>query len=372
MLCTEASSVDFRGQTDDLAVRERESVMGSIGEVVPDKINSLPVIDFSRYTAGSAEERLAVSRELVQAFKSVGFVYLLNHGIPNDMVHEAFDWMSKFFNLPQKELCAPSLLRPKAVPESRSYKLRGYSPVGGEKISQSIDADEVSKLRQVEDVRDMFDFGADIGVPSIREPNMWPSEEVLPGFKDFSMKFFWTCNGAGLDVLRAIALGLDLPENFFADAHSDNDHLIRYHHYPQVDRKSLVEGTKARVGAHSDYGTMTLLFQDKVGGLEVEHPTKKGQFDPAPYLEGAAIVNIGDFLQRWTNDVLKSTLHRVVAPQVDDGTGFTRERRSIPFFMQADRHTTVQCAPGLEGETGVKYPPITAMEHLYQRTANSY
>ena len=74
--------------------RERESVMGSIGEVVPDKINSLPVIDFSRYTAGSAEERLAVSRELVQAFKSVGFVYLLNHGIPNDMVHEAFDWVS--------------------------------------------------------------------------------------------------------------------------------------------------------------------------------------------------------------------------------------------------------------------------------------
>lgn len=186
--------------------------------------------------------------------------------------------MAKFFHLPQKELCQPSLLRPKAVPESRTYKLRGYSPIGGEKISQSIDGDEVSKLRQVEDVRDMFDFGADVGVPSIREPNMWPSEEVLPGFKDFSLKFFWTCNEAGLNVLRAIALGLDLPETFFTDAHSDHDHLIRYHHYPEVDRKSLVEGTKARVGAHSDYGTMTLLFQDQVGGLEVEHPTNKGQF----------------------------------------------------------------------------------------------
>lgn len=70
--------------------------------------------------------------------------------------------------------------------------------------------------------------------------------------------------------------------------------------------------------------------------------------------------------------MLKSNLHRVVAPPVDDGTGFSRERFSIPFFMQADRNTTVKCAPGLEGETGVKYPPITAMEHLYQRTANSY
>lgn len=185
--------------------------------------------------------------------------------------------MAKFFTLPRSVLFDPKLLRKKA--EGDTYIIRGYSPIGMEKITQDVKSEEeVLKLRQVEDVRDMFDFGPDKGPGATREPNVWPAEEAIPGFKDFSTEFFWTCHEAGMNVLRAVALGLDLEENFFTDAHQNADHILRYHHYPAVDRASLVTGTKNRVGAHSDYGTMTLLFQDEVGGLQVENPHQKGQF----------------------------------------------------------------------------------------------
>lgn len=119
--------------------------------------------------------------------------------------------------------------------------------------------------------------------------------------------FFDTCYNVELDLLRAIEVGMDLPEGFFREYHTKRDNQIRLLHYPPVESELLRDGKMERIAAHSDFGTMTLLFQDEVGGLEVEDMHVKGKFNPAPFIPGTVIVNIGDFLQRWSNDTLKST-----------------------------------------------------------------
>lgn len=187
--------------------------------------------------------------------------------------------MNKFFNLPLRVRLDPAVMRPGATPESKTYTLRGYNPVGAEKISQGTYSEEgLLAAKKVVDVRDLFDCGADVGPPSVREPNRFPPEEAIPGFKDFSLEFFWTCHRAGMDLFRAVALGLGLDEDYFVNVHRDADHILRYHHYPATERLGLVDETKARVQAHTDYGSMTLLFQDAIGGLQVEDAHQPGHF----------------------------------------------------------------------------------------------
>jgi isopenicillin N synthase-like dioxygenase len=185
-----------------------------------------------------------------------------------------------FFNqLPEEERNKPELIRPAPVKGDRNYIARGYSPPGKEKINQNnYTEDAIRKAHEVKDARESFDMGADVGVPAIREPNVWPAEELLPGFKDFCMEFFWTCNKVGMDLFRAVAIGLGLDQEYFVSYHEDADHIFRLQHYPAVEKQALVDGTKARVVPHSDYGSMTLLFQDAVGGLQVEHAKHKGLY----------------------------------------------------------------------------------------------
>ncbi|EXJ77073.1 hypothetical protein A1O3_10231 [Capronia epimyces CBS 606.96] len=335
----------------------------------------LPIIDFSLFTSGSPEQRLKTAREVVDAFKTAGFVYLVNHTVPDELVDECFQWSKKVFQLPQSELTREEVIRPQPGNGAKSYIARGYTPVGREKVSQDVYADDTLKsLRQVEDVKELYDIGADKGAPAVREPNRFPPRHLLPGFEDFMINFFWRCHEFGLDIFRAIAIGLGLDEDYFVNFHQDADHLFRLIHYPAVSRKALASGQKARIPAHSDFGSITILFQDQVGGLQVEDRKNPGSYLPASPIKGSAIVNIGDFLMRWSNDVLKSTLHRVIEPPADgeqeaeEGNEMTQERFSVPFFLQADRHKMIQCVPGLEGETGPKFPPITAMEYLAMRT----
>ncbi len=175
-------------------------------------------------------------------------------------------------------------MRPQPGNGAKSYIARGYTAVGREKVSQDVYADDTLKtLRQVEDIKELYDIGADKGAPSLREPNRFPPPEVIPGFEDSTMKFFWHCHEFGLEILRAIAIGLGLDENYFADFHQDADHLLRLIHYPAVERSSLKSGQKARIPAHSDFGSITILFQDQVGGLQVEdrkNPNTYGKRDP--------------------------------------------------------------------------------------------
>lgn len=230
------------------------------------------------------------------------------------------------------------------------------------------DKESITELRKRPDFKESFELGRE---DDERTPNIWLPEETLPGFRQFFTDFYETCYCIELDILRAIALGMGLPDEFFREYHTKKDNQIRLLHYPPVEAELLRSGNLERIGAHSDFGTMTLLFQDEVGGLEVEDIHESGKFNPAPFIPGTIIVNIGDFLQRWSNDTLKSTLHRVRAPPLVDG--ITRARYSIPYFVTADRDRTIDCIPGCYSEEKPKkYEPINAREYIERRLNATY
>lgn len=271
---------------------------------------------------------------------------------------------SRFFSLPQED-------KDKAPHPPYGWWHRGYSGIGREKVVQMVfDQDSIADLRKCPDFKESFELGRE---DDEHTPNIWFPEEVLPGFRKFMTGFFETCYKVELDLLKAIALGMDLPEDFFREYHTKKDNQIRLLHYPPVEAELLRDGKMERIAAHSDFGTMTLLFQDQVGGLEVEDMHEKGKFNPAPFVPGTIVVNIGDFLQRWSNDTLKSTLHRVRAPPMTV-EGMTKARYSIPYFVTADRDKTVDCLPGCYDEKArpKKYEPINAREYIEMRLNATY
>lgn len=166
---------------------------------------------------------------------------------------------------------------------------------------------------------------------STRIENVWIPETDFPNFRAYTVNFYNTCREFQMTkLLPALAIGMDLPKDFFHHYHEHNENQLRLLHYPEAPTSVFDSGEKGRIGAHTDFGTATLLFQDDCGGLEVENHLKPGEFmSIRPEL---TLVNIGDFLMRWSNDTLKSTLHRVRAPpKTNNDNGMTRERFSIPY-----------------------------------------
>jgi isopenicillin N synthase-like dioxygenase len=240
-------------------------------------VASLPNFDFSDFIHGEGEHRIETAKHIVDAFKTYGFVYLVNHGISDAKVEQLFDWSRKFFALPESVRTHPDLLRPED--SDTSYTARCYSPVGREKLSNTVDDENGLKaLRAVPDAKDMFESGPDSGPGALREPNRFPPSALLPGFEDFNREFFWEAHELSMQVLRSIGVGLGLAEDYFVQYHEEADNLFRLIRYPSVLRKQLVEGTTARTTPHTDYGSITILFQDDVGGLEVEDPARPGTF----------------------------------------------------------------------------------------------
>ncbi|TCD67332.1 hypothetical protein EIP91_000253 [Steccherinum ochraceum] len=322
------------------------------------------VVDFEPFLDGSQKGR--VGEAVVESFKRTGFVYLENHGLDKDKIEGMFRWSRDFFAQPMEvKQLAPH-------PPSGTHH-RGYSAPGIEKVVQHLyDRDEIEKSRaQAPDVKENFECGREDD-PAM--PNIWLPDGVLPGFKEACLEFYWLCREVELNVLRAIALGFHLREDYFVQYHQAADNQLRLLHYPSVPQQSLEKDEVVRIGAHSDFGTITLLLQDAVGGLEIEDPKQPGVFQRAPPIEGSLIVNAGDFLQRWSNDTIRSAIHRVRAPShVHTADGMTPERYSIPYFCSADFSSAVDCVPGTYSEENPKkYEPISAMGYIMQRLASNY
>lgn len=144
-------------------------------------------------------------------------------------------------------------------------------------------------------------------------PNHWPTEPSLAAFRPTMTAFIAQCNALQREVMRAIAVGMGLGAGFFDGYISAGDNTMRLLHYPAVSAEVFaVNPGQVRAGEHSDYGSVTLLFQDGRGGLQVRSP--RGGFVDATPMEGTVVVNAGDLLARWSNDTIKSTVHRVVEP----------------------------------------------------------
>lgn len=192
-------------------------------------------------------------------------------------------------------------------------------------------------------------------------------------------KMFIACADLVHAILDTLSIALNVTGEGLSPTHAQSLFQLRLLHYPHIPAAELKENKRSRINAHSDFGTLTLLFQDSVGGLEVESPAGSGEFRPAPPVDGAVLVNVGDLMARWSNDRYKSTVHRVgLSPSLNDessDSAIVPDRYSIPFFATADPQTVIEALPGCWDEKGnpKKYEAVTAegyvrmrMEALYQ------
>ena len=146
--------------------------------------------------------------------------------------------------------------------------------------------------------QESYDIGSD---ENTTQPNQWLPERSLPGFRDFMLHFYWECFRVGGEVLQALAVGLGLDENYLLERHSGHNNQLRLLHYPPIPAEAIETNRAARCPAHTDWSSITLLFQDDCGGLEVEDVSSPGTFAPAAPIKNAIVMNVGDILQRWSN-----------------------------------------------------------------------
>lgn len=239
-------------------------------------------------------------------------------------------------------------------------------------MSQLTSKEDVEALRgEVPDLKESFEIGRE-GEPS--HPNLWPSSDAeAVSFKENMMDFFDTCKRLHMEVMRAIAVGMGIDEAYFDPYTDGGDNTLRLLHYPSVPKSVFTKNNmQVRAGEHTDYGSITLLFQDDRGGLQVKSPD--GTFVNATPIPGTVVVNAGDLLARWSNDTIKSSLHRVVEPPAPADGDVHPARYSIAYFCNPNFEKHIEAIPGTfgAGKGEKKYEGINSGKYLVQRLAATY
>ncbi|KAJ0425466.1 hypothetical protein BJY00DRAFT_298535 [Aspergillus carlsbadensis] len=328
----------------------------------------IPIIDFAPFLNGTPADKHAVAISIVDAFKTSGFLYLKDHGIPPSIVARVFKSSTAFFARPQDQKDTLGWTTPQAN--------RGYVRTGREKLSTVDDLSDPGARRAIPDIKESMEIGRE-GVDGL--PNHWPDviDDEGKEFKDEMQSFFAMCKDLHIKVMQAIALGMNLPVHFFDEYVGQGDNTLRLLHYPAVHKDIFKTNPgQVRAAEHSDYGSITLLFQDRRGGLQARSP--EGTFvDVTPFTD-TVVINAGDLLARWSNDTIKSTRHRVVEPPKaygeEDESDMYPDRYSIAYFCNPNHDKFIEAIPGTYAEdiSNAKYPGITAGDYLVQRLAATY
>ncbi|OAK95623.1 Clavaminate synthase-like protein [Phaeosphaeriaceae sp. SRC1lsM3a] len=327
----------------------------------------IPLIDFAPFLSNDASTKKSTAQAVLSGFQDAGFIYLKNHGIPPSTVSRIFSLSAQFFARPQSQKDALAWYSAAAN--------RGYVAQGREKLVVLEETGTEAEMRKiVPDLKESLEIGRD---DQPETPNMWPSGDDEAGvFKEEMKEFFETCKGLHMQVMRAIALGMGIDEAWFDEFTDGGDNTLRLLHYPGVEKKIFKREDgqlQVRAGEHSDYGSITLLFQDIRGGLQVRSP--KGTFVNATPIEGTIVVNAGDLLARWSNDTIKSTKHRVVEPPPkpeDADKDFYPPRYSIAYFCNPNYERMIMAIPGTYEEKGRKYGDVESGEYIIGRLTATY
>lgn len=295
-----------------------------------------------------------MAAEVDKICRTIGFLVIEKHGVPDAIVSAAWEASRAFFDLPIDE-------KLEVKPEDPGCP-RGYFPFAAEALAKSLGLDTPP------DIKESFGIGPlrapeyEIGAAD-REfhygENLWPIRP--PNLRRALTGYFEAMTEAGSRVLRLFAAALELPQDHFEAFHRHPMCALRCINYPASETPLLPEQKGA--GEHSDYGSLTMLKSDpEVPGLEIRLPS--GEWAKAPLVEDAFIVNIGDLMARWTNDRWVSTMHRVVLPAESGG----RRRQSMAFFHNTSFDARIECIPTClaAGETA-KYPPVLAGQYLIDR-----
>lgn len=310
-------------------------------------MTAIPIIDVAGLVAGSDDGGRAIAA-ISSACRDVGFFYVTGHPVPEALSVAVFDQAARFFA--QEEATKRRVLYSAAGN-------RGYVPMKGEALDPG----------QPPDLKEAFNIGLDLpdddpdllAGRGFRAANLWPD---LPGFRQTMLDYFAACQALGVLLHRAFAQDLGLPPTFFDDKLDRPMAVLRLLHYPPAPARR--EAGQLGAGEHTDYGCVTLLATDGVGGLEVR--TRSGEWLAAPHVPGSFVCNIGDCLMRWTNDIYVSTPHRVVSPA-------GRERFSVAFFLDPNPDAWIACLPGCATtDRPARYQPIRGDSFLTARLSPTY
>ncbi|KAK9071790.1 hypothetical protein SSX86_008219 [Deinandra increscens subsp. villosa] len=300
----------------------------------------LPVIDLS------SSDRISTANSIRQACTDYGFFYLINHGVEEQLLQSVFDESRKFFSLPLEEKM--KLDRKEDV---------GFSPI----YAENLDSSTTSKgdLKETFHIGPLKDHEGHI--------NQWPSKEILPFWRFVMEEYYQKVLAVGKHLSSLIAMALNLEDDFFekVGALDKPFGFLRLLHYPGEMGASdeIVYGASA----HSDYGMITLLATDAVPGLQVcrEKLRQPRIWEDVSHVKGAFIINLGDMMERWTNGLFRSTLHRVMP------TG--KERYSMAFFLDPNPDCLVECLKSCCSDLSPpRFPPIRSGDYLRSRINAAY
>jgi isopenicillin N synthase-like dioxygenase len=308
------------------------------------KEKGVPTVDLSQYVNGTAEQKAAFVQDLAKAFHEVGFVAVANHGVPKALVEGFFQASKAFFAFPTEV--------------KQRYELsglagqRGYTSFGKEHAKQS----------QVADLKEFFQIGQEVEAHHPRKidyPDN-PTVNEVPEFVELGKQLYRAFEQAGNHLLEAIALHLNLDKDYFRTRIKDGNSILRAIHYPPITQEPA---SAIRAEQHEDINLITLLVGASAGGLELLN--SEGKWVAVVPEADEFVINVGDMLQRLTNNYLKSTTHRVVNPPREE---WHLPRLSIPFFLHPVSEMDLTCLPScVTSDQPVQYPPITAGEYLDER-----
>ncbi len=322
-------------------------------------LHYVPIINLAPYFSEDPDGKAAVANAVNQACRDIGFLVITEHQIPGELIDRVSRLTRQFFDLP--------LAEKRKVDRPSPEMVRGYSAVAEESLSYSLEESAPGDLKESfsigpSNVPDE-DYYHNAQAGSHFASNVWPAQDLLPGFKEAYQAYFDAMSELAQSLMRLFALALELDECFFDDKIDRHISMFRSLSYPDI--KTEVEAGQLRASAHTDYGSLTIVRPDNaLGGLQVRN--RQGEWVDVPYVENGFVVNIGDLMMQWTNDQWISTLHRVVNPPMTSEQD--NRRQSLVVFHQPNYDTLIQCLPGcLQPGATPRHAPVTSGDHLLSK-----
>ncbi len=309
-------------------------------------MKSIPIIDFAGTLAGDPAARARTVAAVYEACTQIGFFYITGHGIPQDLIDDTFAASREFYDIPDDRK-TDVLVNP---------NFRGHKP---------LEMQTGFKEERTKGGAEIYTVGLDVPADSGLTgqlgygPNPWPA--AMPSFQPRVMAYFEAVRAVGAEVMAVIAESLDIDPKFFEKHYQYPTSTCVLLHYPPLPADAPLETSSGP--EHTDWGSLTMLYQDNCGGLEVRN--RDNEWVQAPPIEGAFVLNIGDQLQRWSNDRLVSTPHRV-----RNRSG--KERYSIATFHNPQSNALVDPRDLGVTDAECKHPPILAGEYIASRWADFF
>ncbi len=311
--------------------------------------NEIPSLDLADFNSGDAVRKNKFVAALGEAYNNIGFVAIRNHYLTDELSAKLYTTIKKFFAL------TDPLKQKYEIPDLAGQ--RGYIGKGKEH----------AKGRNTGDLKEFYHVGQEVrdGDPIKSEypDNVWPDE--IAEFKEIALEVYQRLEKTGVEILRAIALYLNLPENYFDSRVKNGNSILRPIHYFPIEDPDSVPADAVRAAEHGDINLITLLMGASADGLQVLR--RDGKWIPITALSDQLVVNVGDMLERHTNKKLKSTIHRVVNPPRER---MNTPRYSIPFFMHPRSEMNLTCLENcIDAQHPKLFENITAGAFLDQRLA---